>query len=634
MIQRFAYLTAAVALLCGSWSCGRSSGSQTSKRMIVLGIDGMDPVFLERHWDVLPNLSRLRGAGEFKRLRTSIPPQSPVAWSTFITGMDPGGHGIFDFVHRNPKTLAPFSSMAETIEPRWNLPLGPYELPLSRGKVRLLRRGTAFWQPLAASGVPVTVIRMPNNFPPVDCEGLSLAGMGTPDLRGTFGTFTFFSDEPGEETRDVSGGKIVGISLDRGAATLRVEGPVNTLRRDRSRSFIEVKVDVDPDQPVARFRVDDSVVLLREKEWSNWIHVKFPLMGSFAGVNGMVRIYVKQLHPDLKVYVSPVNIDPEDPEAPISTPTSYSRELAKSVGPYYTQGIAEDTSALRQGVLNRAEFLQQANLVADEHLALLRHSVENFRSGLLFFHFFGVDQVSHTFWGKYEPEVLGMYRRVDREIGWVMEHAGDATLVVMSDHGFTTFDRAVHLNTWLLREGFLTLQDPSADVVGADLGGVDWSRTQAYAMGLNGLYLNQAGREAHGIVPVSQRNRLLASLRERLLAAQDPTNGAPAIGAVYAPQEIFLHDALADAPDLIVGYSPGYRASWQTALGGIPPQLMEDNTDEWIADHCVMADRVPGVFLSNRKTRMGSPNLQDLTVSILGYFGLKPLPGMSGTPIF
>src|SRR3954453_20559923 len=83
-------------------------------RVIVIGVDGMDPGFLERHWDALPNLRSLRDTGGFRRLRTTTPPQSPVAWSTFITGMGPAGHGIFDFVHRDPRTLAPASSMERT----------------------------------------------------------------------------------------------------------------------------------------------------------------------------------------------------------------------------------------------------------------------------------------------------------------------------------------------------------------------------------------------------------------------------------------------------------------------------------------------------------------------------------------
>ena len=186
------------------WCAGQARSGRPQKQMIVLGIDGMDPKFLERHWSSLPHLDRLAQDGDFRRLATTTPPQSPVAWSTFITGMDPGGHGIFDFIHRNPATLLPFSSMSQTTEGGFSVPLGPYVLPLTSGEVVALRKGEPFWQSLSEHHVPVAVIRMPTNFPPVHCDdGVSLAGMGTPDLRGTFGTFTFITSDPKQKTHKV-----------------------------------------------------------------------------------------------------------------------------------------------------------------------------------------------------------------------------------------------------------------------------------------------------------------------------------------------------------------------------------------------------------------------------------------------
>src|SRR5262249_442551 len=224
------------------------------------------------------------------------------------------------------------------------------------GKVQALRRGKAFWQTLAEHGIPVNIIRMPTNFPPVECEGESLAGMGTPDIRGTFGTFTFFTDAPGEQTRKVPGGQIITVSVQNGRADMPVEGPDNTLRKDKAKTFAKIVVDVDPTNAVARFTVGDQSVVLKQGEWSEWIHVQFPLLPPFIDANGMLRIYAKSLHPRFQVYVSPVNIDPYRPDLPISDPVSYSRDLANAVGPYYTQGMAEDTAALRQNVFTRQEY--------------------------------------------------------------------------------------------------------------------------------------------------------------------------------------------------------------------------------------------------------------------------------------
>ena len=299
-------LTLSAALVFTS-GCRREATA--GKRLIVLGVNGMDPGFIERHWDELPNMTALRRSGDFRRLGTTIPPQSPVAWSTFITGMDPGGHGVFDFVHRNPKTMQPFSSMAETDEPAHYLSIGPYRLPVSSGRVRLLRQGTAFWQLLEDRGVPSIVIRIPNNFPPLRSEARTLAGMGTPDLQGGFGTFAFYTDDPIELSHAVPGGQIVKVASQDSHVVVSIAGPPNTLRRDRAQTSVEMTVDIDPQEQAARFRMGDSLFILNEHEWSSWIHADFPLIPGIKSVRGMFRVYAKQYHPVLELYVSPVNLD-------------------------------------------------------------------------------------------------------------------------------------------------------------------------------------------------------------------------------------------------------------------------------------------------------------------------------------
>jgi predicted AlkP superfamily phosphohydrolase/phosphomutase len=596
--------------------------------VIVLGVDGMDPQFVERHWSALPNLARLRMEGNSKSLGTTTPPQSPVAWSSFITGMDPDGHGIYDFVHRDPATYLPFSSMTKTEEPRHTLSLGPYLFPLSKGRVTALRRGRAFWQILAEHGIPVTIMRMPTNYPPVENAGHALAGMGTPDLRGTFGTFTFYTDDPEELSRSVSGGRIVKVPMFEHRTVLSIEGPVNSLRKDHAMSTVPLTVDVDPDKPVARVAVGDSAAIVRQGEWSGWLRAEFPLVRGLASATGMFRVYARQLHPRFELYVSPVNIDPDVPELPISAPASYSREIASAIGPFYTQGIAEDTAAARNGAFNLSEFLSQSRLVFEDEHKLLRYSLGRFTEGLLFFYFSSIDQNSHMLWGKHDTELLDTYRAVDLAIGEVLEHARGADVIVMSDHGFTTFDRGFNLNTWLAQSGYMTLEaGPDDDEI--PFARVDWTKTKAYALGLNGLYLNLAGREKQGAIAAGDESRaLLRKIGEDLRAFRDPANGRPVVETVYMPP---ANDA---APDLIVGYARGYRASWQTALGAAPEAVIENNTDAWVGDHCINAADVPGVLFSNRKVRLGDPQLKDVTVSILSLFGLSPGAGMSGRNIY
>jgi predicted AlkP superfamily phosphohydrolase/phosphomutase len=222
---------------------------------------------------------------------------------------------------------------------------------------------------------------------------------------------------------------------------------------------------------------------------------------------------------------------------------------------------------------------------------------------------------------------LAIYRDVDTAIGEVMNTVKDADLIVMSDHGFTRFDRAVNLNTWLWKQGYLALKGPPG---GDDelFANVDWQKTQLYALGLNGLYLNLAGREKYGIVKRGlESQKIITNVTAQLRSLRDAVDGRQVVETVEAM-------AVDNGPDMIVGYAPSYRASWQTALGGVPENILDDNTDAWIADHCINADDVPGVLLSNRKLHRDKPDLKDLTVSILGLFGVSPGPGMTGKALF
>ncbi len=591
----------------------------------------MDPGFVERHWSALPNLAAIRARGGFSRLRTTTPPQSPVAWSTFITGLPPAAHGIFDFVQRDPSTMQPYSSESRTEDTRFALPLGPYLLPLSGSRVILLRKGAAFWKLLDDRGIPVTIMRIPANYPPI-AAGQGLAGMGTPDLEGTLSTFSFFTSEPTELERSVPGGHIFTTQIVNGRAVLQIPGPPNPLRKDHATSYATLTVDVDPEQPLARLSIGGHESILRPGEWSDWIAADFPLLPHIAFAHGMFRAFAKQLHPTLDLYISPINVDPLVPGLPISTPASFSRRIVQETGRrFYTLGTPEDTAALRQDIFDLAQFLSQTRLVLDGERSLLSYSLSRFHDGLLFYYFSVVDQNSHILWGKHEAELLDFYRAVDASIGEVARREPSADLIVMSDHGFTAFDRAVNLNAWLYDRGFLALNVPPGE--DAHLGNIDWANTEAYALGLNGLYLNLSGRERHGIVRPGERSReIVATIREQLLAFRDPDNGRQVVEAVYE-----THAAPGNAriaPDLIVGYARGYRASWQTGLGDTPAAVVQNNDDPWIGDHCINPADVPGVLLTTGKLRAPNPGLEDLAVTILRLFGVSPAPGMRGRSIY
>jgi len=615
--------------------------------VLVLGFDGVDPELLDRFMAAgqLPNFQRLAATGNYVRLGTTIPPQSPVAWSTFITGMDPGGHGIYDFVHRDPappdgSAVLPYLSTSRVEENEHRIPLGPYALPLGGGRTELLRHGTAFWNVLAQHGIAATVLKIPANFPPEPSTARTLSDMGTPDIRGTYGTFSFYSADLADGAeRGVPGGLMHAVQVVDNHVHAALPGPVNPFRSSAERAERAFDVYVDRESDAVKIEIGNQEVLLQAGEWSGWVPVDFNLLGGIATVHGIVRFHLEQVRPHLRLYTSPVNIDPQIPALPISTPPSYTHDLFEHLGYFYTQGLPENTAALTADVLSDAQWLAAANDIYAERLRMLDVELARFQSGFLFAYFGGVDQVSHMFWrtldtaGDHADAILNAYRQVDAALGHALTAIGstDTTLLVMSDHGFAPWKRSVELNSWLRSEGFLALHAGVA--VGGELfSDVDWAHTRAYGLGLNGLYVNQQGRERFGVVQPGEREALLADLRQRLLAWVDPQTGDHIVSRVYRREEVYGPTYRDLAPDLLIGYRRGYRVSNESALGAVPAMLIADNHKKWSGDHCMAADEVPGVLLSNRPIAARTLGLQDMAPTVLGAFGIAIPKEMVGKP--
>lgn len=623
------------------------------QKLIILGIDGMDPQLLEQFMaeGKMPNFSNLAQKGSFRFLTTSIPPQSPVAWSNLITGMNAGGHGIFDFIHRAPKTLQPYFSASRVEPPKHGIHLGSWVIPLGGGSAEQLRQGKSFWETLDDHGVPNLIFRMPSNFPPVKAKGNTLSGMGTPDLRGSYGTFSFYTDDPMTGSGAVEGGQIIPVEVKDSQVVAKLIGPDNSFRKGSPPALEPFTVAVDPLEPVARFTVQDEKFVLREGEWSDWVHVQFQLIPFIGNVKGICRFYFKQAHPRFQLYVSPINIDPADPALPISTPRSYSRELAEEVGEFYTQGISEDTKARSAGVFDDKEYLQQSRTVLAEHRRIFDAEFPKFHSGLFFFYFSSLDLNSHMLWRLIDPQhpefdaslaaeygaaLPEFYRQIDQVLGEVLKRADDrTTVIVLSDHGFAPYKRSFNLNTWLLNHGYVTLKrQPSPDQSQA-FANVDWARTRAYGLGLNGLYLNLRGREREGVVePGAQADALLKQIKDELLGVHDPKNNLAAITRVDRASDVYQGPHAQQGPDLIVGYNRGYRAGWQTILGNFPADVFEDNNNPWSGDHCMDYTLVPGVLLSNRPIAAPSPALTDIAPTIFAEFGIEKPGSMMGHSVF
>lgn len=622
-------------------------------KVIILGIDGLDPQLLSEFVGegILPNFKRLMEQGDFSELETTMPPLSPVAWSTFITGTLPSRHGIYDFVHRDPANVRPESAMVRTLPSDWTISVGSWVIPLSGGKIEQLREGRAFWELLHESGVPVTIYRMPVNFPPAEA-GHALSGMGTPDLLGTSGTFTFYTTQPPE--REISGGRVVAVELAGGSADLVLEGPPNAFRAsdasasggtDAAMLSVSFTVDVDAAAAAARFTVQGSEFVLQQGEWSDWVPVDFPAIPHLVNVSSTVRFYLQEAREGLKLYVSPLQISPAAPAMPITHPEGWARELERDLGAFHTQELPEETKAFSAGVFTGTEFWEQSQFVYREERRMLDYALERFREGLLFFYFSSVDQGCHMLWQYTDPQhpaysadpllsgsIRTLYRQMDEAVGAILNAAdGETTVVVMSDHGFAPFYWQVDLNSWLLERGYVRLKDPFLRDGYPMFTNVDWTATRAYAVGLNGLYVNLRGREHHGIVSQGYAYQsLVDQLQQDLLSMVDPRNGRHPVSLVIQTGKDYPGGPGARAPDLIVGYSRGYRSSWKSPLGEFPREVFQDNFDPWSGDHSIDSREVPGVLVTNRQISLERPALYDLTVSILEHYGVPKTERMLG----
>jgi len=606
------------------------------EKIIFLGLDGLDPRLTER-WMAegkLPNLARLAAEGSYTRLRTTFPALSPVAWSTFATGVSPAKHNIFDFLDRSLKSYLPRLSSARVEKPERMLRLGRFRIPLSRPVLELRRKSRPFWKILGEQGIASTILRVPITFPPEKFDGRMLSAMCTPDLKGTQGSFSQFTTRIAKATyengsryplrriADGFEGEIEGPedSFVEGSPTLRI--PFRVARQDGA---FELRVHGH------RCRLDPG-------EYTGWLRLTFrTAIGAKA--SGLARFLVTEAEPEFSLYMSPIQIDPERPALPISHPSYYAAYLANLLGSYATAGMAEDTWALNEGVIDEDAFLRQAYSIFEERRGMFREALECTRRGVVACVFDTSDRIQHMFYrrlgtaDRHADAIEEMYRRMDALVGETLPFAGNGTaLFVLSDHGFCAFRRGVNLNAWLRDNGYLHLKNGGRES-GSFFEGVDWSRTRAYALGLGGFYLNVKHREAQGIVGSgADAGRLTQEIIGKLEALRDD-DGARPIRAVYATGSLYRGPYLEAAPDFIVGYNEGYRCSWEGAAGKVSAQVLADNEKAWSGDHCVDPALVPGVLFSNRRIEARDPGIEDLAATALRLFGVRTPAWMEGKPL-
>lgn len=608
----------------------------SSKKVIVLGIDAMDPKITEQLMleGRLPNLSYLKIVGAYSHLKTTIPAESVVAWTSFATGLNPGSHGIFDFIMRDPQNYLPYLSLNEVSTTEGKI------------RIRIRRKGLTFWDILSKNRVPSYIFFCPNTFPPDAFLGKMLCGMGVPDISGTMGKFSFYTTKAlAEEDKD-SRGKIIYVESKNNIIKTRIYGPKVFSGSSISESTIPLRVILAPDGKSISIEFQRNHLILKKDNWSNWQKIAFKI-GIFRKAFGILRFYLKSIKPALELYVSPINFDPQRPLFPISYPYNYSKKLAEKIGLYYTQGMPEDTWVLTENRLDEKAFLEQVDEVINERRMVLDEELKEFKTGLFFFYFDTLDIVQHMFWryldqqhplyekdSLYNNTIFRYYEKIDQIIGKILKSIDkDTTLIVISDHGFNSFRRAVHLNRWLLENGYLFLKE-RVNESKEFFEYVDWSKTKAYALGFGGLYLNRIGREYYGIVDESEIEDLKQAIIKGLKQFHDPKTNQQVVSNIYLQEEIFQGPYAKDAPDLFVGFNAGYRASWQTALGGVPVLIIEDNKRKWSGDHLIDPILVPGVIFVNKKIDLQNPSIIDIAPTILYLFSITNPKEMPGKVLF
>lgn len=615
-----------------------------AKRVIILGLDGLEPSLTEKYMQEgkLPNMAKLKESGSYQRLGTTLPALSPVAWSTFQTGVNPGAHNIFDFLTRDKRLCLPELSSTKTeVEERPGL-LGKFFK--AKAKVKLMRKSQPFWKILGKHGVFSNIIRVPISYPPEKFGGNILSAMCTPDLRGTQGTFSLFTT--GELNEKTTGGEIKKVTRKGNLIETALVGPADPRSKSGAALTAPFTIEIDETKNQALLKLDDQSIVLRPNQFSDWLEVNFSL-GRRKSISGICRFCVRSLAPDFVLYVTPINVNPEKPALPISSPVFFSNFISKNQGFFGTLGLMEDTWGRNEYALDDARFLEQAYLTHDEREVMFFDMLEKTNRGLGVCVFDASDRIQHMFWrymdekhpspreenADFKNAIPEMYQKMDALVGKTMEKLRpDDVFIVISDHGFASFRRCFNVNTWLKEEGYLTLKEGCS---GSDyLQDVDWSKTKVFGLGLAGIYINKRGRERNGIVDEAEAERLKRDLTNKLEALCDPQDGSRAIRKVYDTQKAYKGLYRSEAPDLILGYNPGYRVSWDSITGTIEDQVFSDNMKAWSGDHHVDPEIIPGIFFSNRKIAAEQANIVDIAPSVLDIFTVPKPSYMEGKSLF
>ncbi len=654
-------LTALILALTMMFACSSTPPSRTTDfKVIVLGFDGVDPDLVQKWIDDLPNLRKLSQNGTLSALGTTNPPESPVAWASFSTGMNPGKHGIFDFLRRDPKTYYPDIGLVQIEKAKF---LGGV-IPIKAPKVIKNRKGIPYWKHLDEAGIPSTNFRLPLEFPPEELKvGSTWAGLGVPDIRGTWGTFFYFaSDLTQWDLSDTEfGGRLVKLQIEGNRARAILDGPVDPRRDDYQRLEIPLEVELNEESTALTIRLQEQEQTVAEGEWSDWFRFTFSI-GPLLSVHGISRFYVLETFPEIRLYLMPISMDPTGPPiVPLSNPDDFAARQVEQMGYFKTLGWISETWGLNEEQIDEGVFLEDLFRNMNDLEEMLLKALDEDRSSLYCAVWLATDHVSHMFYRLIDPQhprydqaladqygdaIFRVYQKMDSIIGEVSKRLNQQDLLlIVSDHGFHSFRKEFNTNTWLVRNGYMTL-GATGDAEGMkkldDMfsGGsffpnVDWSQTKAYALGLGQIYINLKGREAKGIVePGEEYQQLVREIRENIIQYKDPDTGEPVLQNTYFRDDIYRGDQMEHAGDIQLTFNSGYRTSWQTSLGAVPEHLVVANLKKWSGDHCASDfSNTSGFLVSNKKITTPEPNIIDIAPTLYRVFGVEIPAAVDGKPL-
>jgi predicted AlkP superfamily phosphohydrolase/phosphomutase len=578
-------------------------------RTLLLGFDAFDPDFFEHLSEkgLLPNLTRFINRDGYARFQVSNPPQSEVSWTSIATGLNPGEHGIFDFVHRDPATYTPYVSL----------------IPTARkiGGIQFVRpsNATTIFDQAAQQGYAATSLWWPATFPASpESPVRTLPGLGTPDIQGRLGVGTLYSTNP--DAPDKIGKTPVRIlkCVGQDCYEQEIVGPTRANRGGPQPSTLRLELQIIDDQ-TAKLKIGKQIIEVTKGKWTPILEISFKL-GRLITVRTITRFILAETEPHLRLYFLPLQLHPLHSPWRYGSPRRFVNQVWRTNGPFLTLGWPQDTTGLEDGCIDDDQFLDLCASVFAARVRVFFDQLSRFQEGLLASVFDTLDRIQHMFW-KNHPEVIEKwYRKLDRLVDDVetalASHPDEqAKIVIVSDHGFANFDHKVHLNRWLIDQGYMKIHSGAS---AGNLKDVDWYQTQAYAIGLNSIYLNLTGREAKGILRHHQRDEIIIRLC-RDLGEWRGADDSRVVNRIWENAQAFTGKYSSFGPDLVIGFSTGYRASSQTGLGAWESISLEPNMDHWEADHCIDPDIVPGVIFSNESlSDFRRPSYRDIPAIAIG----------------